>query len=378
MAGGRVAIVGAGVGGLVTAAALRSRGFEVEIFERAPRLRQQGTGLGLWTNAVVALRELGLESLLSGIAEPVERLVFVSAEGDQLNEIRLDRIARRFSAPNVNVHRGELLKALAEAVSSETIAFGKRCVGFEQDADGVSVRFADGTESRADLLVAADGAGSAIRRAIHGEEDGRGTRRWSGWQGVASPAWLPERAGLFVLSGPGLAGFYQLPGDRVHWFMDDPALPRFAADAPVAEALAERVEGWPPMVREAVAATPPGSMVHNEIHDLLPYRRWGADRVTLLGDAAHPMLPTLGQGACQAIEDAVALVRCLESETGNAEAALRTYEHRRSRRAAAFVRASRRSSDLRQRAPASLRDALVRAAPARLLSSLFARNIRPA
>ena len=374
MAGKRIAIVGAGVGGLVVAAALRCRGFEVVVFEQAPRLRQQGTGLGLWTNAVVALRELGLEDLLGGIAEPVERLVFLSARGERLNEVRLDRISRRFSAPSVNVHRGELLNALAGAAGYETIVFGARCVGFEQDAWGVTLRFADGTERRANLLVAADGAGSEIRRAIHGKDGGK-MRLWSGWQGMASrPAGLPERAGLFVLSDPGLAGFYQLTGDRVHWFLDDYAPVRSSASA--AEALQERVGKWPPMVREVVTATPPSSIRYDEIRDLLPYRRWGTGRVTLLGDAAHPMLPTLGQGACQAIEDAAALVRCFESGT-DAEAALRVYERRRSRRAATFVRASRHSADLRRRAPAGPRDALIRAIPSRLLSSLFGRTIRP-
>lgn len=375
----RVAIVGAGVGGLVTAAALRRRGFDAEVFEQAPWMRQEGTGLGLWTNAVTALRGLGLDGLLNGIAEPVERLVVLSAKGKQLAEIRLDPTARRFSAPSVNVQRGELLEALAGAVGSGAISFGARCEGFEQDADGVLVRFADKTERRADLLVAADGAGSFIRRAIHGEEDEKGTRRWSGWQGVASPkpAGLPERAGLFVLSGPALAGFYQLTGDRVHWFLDDHAPTRYSANGPAEEVLQERVEGLPPLAREAVAATPPNSIVYNEVRDLLPYRQWGTGRVTLLGDAAHPMLPTLGQGACQAIEDAAALVRCLESEP-DVETALRAYERGRSRRATVFVRASRRSADLRGRAPAGPRDALLRAAPPQLLSFLFGRTIRPA
>jgi 2-polyprenyl-6-methoxyphenol hydroxylase-like FAD-dependent oxidoreductase len=182
----RVAIVGAGVGGLVAAAARRCRGFEVVVFEQAPRLRQQGTGLGLWTNAVAALHELGLGDILDSIAEPVQRLVFLSGKGERLNEIRLDRIARRFSAASVNVQRSELLSALAREVGEDIITFGARCVGFEQDAEGVAVRFVDGGEHRVDLLVAADRAGSAIRHAIHGE-DGKKTRRWSGGQGVASP-----------------------------------------------------------------------------------------------------------------------------------------------------------------------------------------------
>lgn len=374
----RVAIVGAGVGGLVAAAALRRRGFEVVTFEQAPQLRQQGTGLGLWTNAVAALHELGLGDILDGIAEPVQRLVFLSGEGERLNEIRLDRIARRFSAASVNVQRSELLSVLAREVGEEIITFGARCTGFEQDAEGVAVRLVDGREHRVDLLVAADGAGSAIRRAIHGE-DGKETRRWSGWQGVASPgpAGLTERAGLFVLNGQALAGLYQLTNDQVHWFLDDPAPRRTLGNTPALDVLQERVKGWPPVVRSAIASTPPDSILHNEVRDLLPYRPWGEGRVTLLGDAAHPMLPTLGQGACQAIEDAAALVRCLDSDA-DVEAALRTYERQRSRRVAAFVRASRRSWDLRSRAPAGPRDALVQAAPSNLLSFLFGRTIRPA
>ena len=374
----RVAIVGAGVGGLVAAAALRSRGFEVAVFEQAPRLRQQGSGLGLWTNAVAALHELGITNILDGIAEPVQRLVFLSAEGERLNEIRLDRIARRFSAPSANVHRSELLSAVAGEVGEEAITFGARCVGFEQDAQGVTVRFDDGGEHRTDLLVSADGVGSAIRRALHGE-DGKETRCWSGWQGVASPgpAELPKWAGLFVLNGQALAGLYQLTNARVHWFLDDPAPRRTPRNVAVLEVLLERLRGWPPVVRDAVASTSPDSISYNEVRDLLPYRPWGEGRVTLLGDAAHPMLPTLGQGACQAIEDAAALVRCLDSEA-DVETALRSYERQRLRRVVAFFRASRLSWDLRSRAPASPRDALVRVAPSPLLSFLFGRTIRPA
>jgi 2-polyprenyl-6-methoxyphenol hydroxylase-like FAD-dependent oxidoreductase len=294
----RVAIVGAGVGGLVAAAALRSRGFEVVLFEQAPRLRQQGTGLGLWTNAVAALHELGIADILDDIAKPVQRLVFLSAEGERLNEIRLERITRRFFAPSVNVHRSELLSALMREVGEETIVFGARCAGFEQDTQGVTVRFVDGGEHRTGLLVSADKTGSAIRRAIHGEH-GKEIRRWSGWQGVASsgPAKLPELAGLFVLNGQALAGLYQLTGDRVHWFLDDPAPRRTSENALALEVLLERVKGWPPVVRDAVASTSPDSILHNEVRDLLPYRPWGEGRVTVLGDGAPPMLLTLGQGA---------------------------------------------------------------------------------
>jgi 2-polyprenyl-6-methoxyphenol hydroxylase-like FAD-dependent oxidoreductase len=191
------------------------------------------------------------------------------------------------------------------------------------------------------------------------------------------PAGLPERAGLFVLRGHALAGLYQLTGDRVHWFLDNPDSQRGSEDATAMGVLQERVRGWPLVVRDVVASTPAGSILHNEVRDLLPYRRWGTRRVTLLGDAAHPMLPTLGQGACQAIEDTAALIRCLDSQVG-VEAALRSYEGRRTRRAAAFVRASRRSWDLRSRAPVGPRDALVRVTPSRLLSFLFGRTIRPA
>lgn len=254
-----MAVVGAGVGGLTVAAALRCRGFDVSVFERAPRLREQGTGLGLWTNAVAALRELGLISLLDGIAEPIERMGFLSGRGERLAEIRLERTVRRFGASNVNLHRGELLGTLADAVGDDAIEFDARCVGFEQDVDGVTARFADGTERRADLLIGADGAGSTLRRLIRGKDDLSGARSWSGWQqGVAPrrPDGFPERTGLFVLP-PVFMGLYLLTVDRVHWFLDDPAPSEPPAFAPEAKELpASVVKGLPPVAREAVAATP--------------------------------------------------------------------------------------------------------------------------
>jgi 2-polyprenyl-6-methoxyphenol hydroxylase-like FAD-dependent oxidoreductase len=376
----RVAVVGAGVGGLTVAAALRRRGLDVSVFEQAPGLREQGTGLGLWTNAVAAFRELGLEGLLEGIVEPIEHMRFLSARGEQLTEIGLERTARRFRASSVNVHRGELLGALAAAVGDGVIEFDARCVGFEQDAGGVTARFADGSERRADLLVGADGSGSTIRRLVRGEDDPGGTRSWSGWQGVAPqrPAGFPERTGLFVLS-PVFMGIYLLTDGRVHWFLDDPAPPAPSARAvPEAKELPTSIlEGLPSMAREVVAATPSGLLVYDQVRDLTPFKRWGTGRATLLGDAAHPMLPTLGQGACQAIEDAAALIRHIYLGT-DVEAALRAYEHRRSRKTAVLVRSSRHSAAARRALPAGLRDALIRATPSRLLSFLFGRLIRPA
>ena len=200
------------------AAALQRRGFDVSVFEQASELREQGTGLTLWTNAVAALREMGLAQPLDGIAEPVERMVFLSSSGGCLNEAELERGTGRLSAPTVNVHRGELLRVLAEVLDEDAIVFGARYAGFEQDGGGITVRFADGIEHRADLLVAADGAGSLVRRAIHGEEDRRRGRRWSRWQGVAPsrPDGLPERAVCAVLSGRSVAGLYPLADGRVH------------------------------------------------------------------------------------------------------------------------------------------------------------------
>ena len=348
------------------------------MFEQAPGLREQGTGLTLWTNAVAALREMGLGKTLNDVAEPVERMIFLSSSGERLNEAELQRGTQRLSAPTVNVHRGELLGALAGVLDEDAIVFGARYAGFEQDEGGVTVRFADGTEHRADLLAAADGAGSPVRRAIHGEEDRKRGRRWSGWQGIAPlrPDGLPDRAVCAVLSGRSVAGLYPLTDGRVHWFLDDHD-PRGTTTA---ETLSARLGDWPPVVREAVTATPPESVLYNEVRDRPPLRgRWGAGRVTLLGDAAHPMLPTLGQGACQAIEDAAALVRCLEANAADdVEAALRDYERHRSRRAASFVRASCRAAAARSGAPERLRDALLGKMPPLLLSSLFRRSIRPA
>lgn len=399
----KVAIAGAGVGGLTLAAALEGRGFEVTVYEQSPGLRQQGSGLSLYTNAVSALRGLGLWGVVEGIAEPVERMLALSAGGRVLTELDVGHASRRFSAPNVNVHRGELLAALGDAVSGGTIAFGARCVGFDQDEGGVRLRFADGAEARADLLVAADGAGSAVRSAVHATKGtasseratGDRERRWSGWQGVAPsrPGGVPEDACAFVLNGRAVAGLLPLRGGRLHWFVDDPRSRRhvqnvqgLTQDEQVYDALEEMtgaLEAWPPLVRDTVAKTPPGSVSYDTIRDRLPPQppqQWGEGRVTLLGDAAHPMLPTLGQGACQSIEDAVALVKRLEvSKTdGNIEVALREYERVRSKRAAAFVRASRSSSDFRSRMPPALRDAVIRAAPRRLLSYSFARSISPA
>ena len=156
-------VIGGGIGGLAAAVALRKVGMAVTVFERAPEICEVGAGLSLWSNAVTALRRLGLESRITELGSPVARMQVVTASGQVLSEITIEELSRKAGAPSLCVHRADLLRTFAEALELSVIRTNATCVGFEQHSDVVTARFADGQSESGDLLLGAGGIQSAIR-----------------------------------------------------------------------------------------------------------------------------------------------------------------------------------------------------------------------
>ncbi|HEU4326214.1 MAG TPA: FAD-dependent monooxygenase [Roseiflexaceae bacterium] len=361
-------VVGAGIGGLAAAIALREAGVDVAVYERAAELREVGAGLSLWPNAIRALDRLGLGPALSAIGAPQFSGSIRTSSGRVLNYADHAQMVHRLGGPTVVLHRAELQAALTERLGAGLIQTGAELTGLAQDERGVTASFADGRSARADLLIGADGLRSTVRRLLFDDRPPRYSG-YSAWRGVAAVPHTPELlAQAGELWGYGSRfGLIPMSGGRVYWFA--------VANAPVGQSDGPRgrkqdvldlVRGWTEPIKAVVAATDEASILRNDIYDRPPLRRWVDGRVALLGDAAHPMTPNLGQGACQALEDAVELGRCMHT-SGHVEIGLLAYQTRRRDRANAIVRQSRGVGLVAQLSHpllCRLRDALMGAVPA--------------
>jgi 2-polyprenyl-6-methoxyphenol hydroxylase-like FAD-dependent oxidoreductase len=363
-------IIGAGIGGLATAIALRRAGITVEVYERSAGLHELGAGLSLWPNAIRALDLLGLAAALHAIGQP-ERLGRIYAwRGEILSEIPSAALEQRFGAPIIVVHRADLQALLYNTLDAAQVHFNAACVALTQDDQGVTARFADGATAQGDVLIGADGIRSVVRAQLHGAHPPR-YAGYTGWRGIAPfdhRRWSARTA--FESWGIGCRfGFAPIDDERVYWFATED-VPEGGADPPEGRkaALQRRFRGWHAPVAAVLAATPEAAILRNDIYDLAPLARWSVGRVTLLGDAAHATTPTLGQGACQALEDAVVLAQCLRAG-GAGAMALQRYEARRLRHTNAVVRLSRRMgwvAEWQHPLACRLRNAVMKRIPTRL------------
>ncbi|NUT51934.1 MAG: NAD(P)-binding protein [Saccharothrix sp.] len=370
-----IAVVGGGIAGLATAAALHRVGLRCEVFEQTRHLREIGAGIQLAPQAVRALRRLGLGGHLDKVSvHPAMVEVRRWDDNTAISRTTLgEECAELYGAPYLTAHRADLHRGLLEAVPEGTVHLGARCVAVTERADAVELRFADGTTRTADVVVGADGIHSAVRDALVADEP-----RFSGqviYRGLIPSDRLP-----FLVAEPKVV-LWLGPGQHaVCYPVSRGALISVGFTVPAPSGVAESwsakgdpadlvaaYAGWHEEVRAiAGAADEVGQWA---LHDRDPVTRWSTDRVTIVGDAAHPMLPFLAQGANQAIEDAVALAACLGA-TPDVPAALRRYETARRERTALIQTRSRannqilhladgeeqRERDLALRAGTNLRD----------------------
>ncbi|MGA8117450.1 MAG: FAD-dependent monooxygenase, partial [Actinocatenispora sp.] len=308
---GTAVVVGGGIGGLATALGLHRIGWDALVLEQAPALGEVGAGLSLWPNATRSLDVLGVSDRIRAAGVPA-----VSRGGLRLPSGKWLRHKRPDDIQVLMLHRAELHRALLAPLPPEWLRTDATVTAVEQGTQGATVtyRTRDGErQASADLVVAADGVHSAVRTQLWPQSrppafDGRAV-----WRAVAGAS-VPAIEESITLGETQQFGMLPLPGDRVYWFLTGAVDgPRIRFDDEYAE-VRRRLVGWHEPIGALLDATRPDDVLHHDVLTLDPLPDYVRGLVALLGDAAHASSPDLGQGACQAIEDAVVLAACLDRQ----------------------------------------------------------------
>jgi salicylate hydroxylase len=348
----RTAVVGAGIAGLTAAIALVRSGLHCEVFEQTRVLREVGAGIQIAPNAAKFLHRLGLAHYLQAVAVRPEAIEMRRWDDDRL--LRRTALGREceelFGAPYYTVHRADLHRGLLELLPVGAVHLGMRCTGMKERADAVELRFEDGSRVIADTVVGADGIHSVIREMLIADNP-----RFSGqsiYRGLVPAERLP-----FLLDEPKVTLWlgpdqhcvsYPISGGKLISFgatvtAEDWCIESWSAVGRVEELMTSYSQ-WNPKVRRLLSAS--DTVSRWALYDRDTIDRWSSEKVTLVGDAAHPMLPFMAQGANQAIEDAVALAACLASPALQVPAALQRYEQIRKHRTNKVHRISRQNTSM--------------------------------
>jgi FAD-dependent urate hydroxylase len=322
----RIVVVGAGVAGLALAQALQESGYECLVFEEASRLRLTGTAVTMWPSGCRALGRVGVP--IDGLGQRIERFETRTARGRLQSSIDGERLARRFGAPAMIVPRHRLVERLADGLAPTTIRFSHECVGVEHRAGGARVTFGTGDVFEGDVVIAADGHRSAVRRSVFGGAPAAPTG-WAEFQGFTSlPTALTDGHVSTTLFGvEGSCGLMPMGDGLLQWWFAMPWQPDRPKPTSIVTMLRDRFGDWMAPVPELLEAVAAGDVhawpyVRHEVPQSLV-----AGRVVLVGDAAHAVPPTLSQGANQALDDAAVLSEQLRSQP--VDAALGSYQRAR-------------------------------------------------
>ncbi|UII55375.1 FAD-dependent oxidoreductase [Cytobacillus spongiae] len=333
----QIAIVGGGIGGLSAALALRKRGIDATVFEKAPTLHTTGAGIVLGANAMKAFEYLG-------VSEDIKQYVFSTNTCRITSESGKDIMNLHFETSSTPcytfIHRYDLIRILGEALPPGMVQYDKKLVDFHQDLDGVELVFQDGSVHKTDFVIASDGIHSAIRKKLLPYKELR-FAGYTCWRGIIEqvPEYIPME--FSETWGPrGRFGIVPLSDNRIYWYaLKNSQLNEAHMKAWKTKDLVYNFFHYHDPIPQIIEKTADENVICHHIYDLDPLFQYCFGNILLLGDSAHATTPNLGQGACQAVEDALYLAICLQNET-TIQSAFMKYETKRLHRTRKVVQDS--------------------------------------
>jgi len=380
----RVIIIGGGIGGLTTALALKQKGIEVEIYEKAKKFHPIGIALGVLHNGASVLKKLGIQHKLAEQGEVFKSFKVTTSDGKSLYEMPLDKLDKMFGVESVALLRSDLHDFLLSAASDVPIHYDYKLESYQANEHEVVARFANGKEVHGSVLVGADGIRSVVRQIMLGDKPPRSVGTW--WGGITEANDILEKGCFSMVMGKGaMANYFPLAdGKTLYAFSGetDEIARDFAASVVREVDQGRRISkaelttsfgGWAEPVSALVDRIDEDSLIRWDVFDRPTTKHWVVGRVALLGDSAHAMVPTLGQGANQTMEDAIFLADSL-NRINDPVRALKNYERRRKFRAQFIVSCANGLTKLgtsQNRVVCGMRDLFMRFAPNLVLKSFI-------
>ena len=343
-------IIGAGIGGMCTAIALKRCGIDSEVYEAVKEIKPVGAAISIWPNGVKCLNYLGMKDALRAIGGPMHYMAYKDYQSaETLTQFSLDALVQDSGERPYPVARSELQSMLLNTWGFDKVQFGKRVSRVEQQSDDVTAFFEDGSEAQGDLLIACDGTHSVVRESVLGYATERRYAGYVNWNGLVEidESLAPANQWTTFVGEGKRVSLMPIAGNRFYFFFDVP-LPKGLAEDRISlrDDLSRYFTGWAAPVQQLIAQLNPETTNRVEIHDIEPFAQLVKGRVALLGDAAHSTTPDIGQGGCAAMEDAVVLAMTLHSNSLGIEDALLRYQHKRADRVKDLVLKARKRCDV--------------------------------
>ncbi len=342
-------IIGAGIGGMSAAAALKQQGIECEIFEAVKEMKPVGAAISIWSNGVKCMNHLGMGKIMDDLGGPMHKMAYNEGlSGATMTQFSLAPLVEEVGERPCPVARADLQAQMIDWWGRDKVNFGKRLESVSQDKEGVTATFTDGSTASADFMIAADGAHSIAREYVLGEKVERRYAGYVNWNGLVevddaiAPA---DQWTMFVADGKRVS-VMPIADNRFYFFFDVPLPLGLEQDRSTVKAdLKGYFDGWAQPVQTLIDAINPDTTNRIEIHDVEPFRPLVKGKVALLGDAGHSTTPDIGQGGCAAMEDSVVLGQCF-AETQDIEMALAQYNDARVERVKDLVLKARVRCDV--------------------------------
>jgi 2-polyprenyl-6-methoxyphenol hydroxylase-like FAD-dependent oxidoreductase len=343
----KINIIGGGIGGLTTAIALQQKGFSVKIYEAAPVIREVGAGLWVAANAINVFEKLGIADEIKKAGNQLETSMIADHLGRPITKVDFKKIISSYGNGTTTIHRAKLQAILMSHVEKGSIEIGKRLKTIENTEGPLSIHFEDGTISESDILIGSDGINSVVREQIFGTIPLRFSNQTC-WRGIAKMRLgdIKNAAELWGTKGGLRSSYVQINDEEVYWYItkkekEGTKIPTLK----VKKYLLDLVSEFQSEIQKVIQNSDNQSIIQNDLSDLTPLKSWHKDNIVLIGDAAHATTPNLGQGACQAIEDAYVLAECLAKGPSVFEA-FSAYEKLRMEKANFVVKTSMQIASL--------------------------------